>query len=67
MTIKRDTKTSISIKQAYVEMGTLVDVETGESIDIPSLIEKIYGDAEVKISIAASSTEDIEPSVAIEE
>lgn len=61
MIIKNTIKKDITVKQAYVdEDKNLIDAETGETIDLVDVIQKIYGENEVKITITASTTEEVE-------
>lgn len=61
MIIKNTIKKDITVKQSYVdEDKNLIDAETGETIDLVDVIQKIYGENEVKIAITASTTEEVE-------
>lgn len=60
MKIERCINTKINIKKAFIEMGKLIDEETGECLDLTDIISKVYGDQEVKITIAANSSEDVD-------
>lgn len=60
MIIKKDKKVSLTVKEAFVEMGKLVDVETGESLNLTDIIPKVFGDSEVKIVITATASEEVE-------
>lgn len=60
MEIKKNIKTDIVCKKAYMEEGILYDVETGESIDLLNTIEKVYGQEEIKITVTASKSEEVD-------
>lgn len=60
MKIERCINTKINIKKAFIEMGELIDEETGEILNLTDIISKVYGEQEVKITIAAISTEDVD-------
>lgn len=60
MQIKKDKKINVSIKEAYIDGGNLIDVETGEIVNLNDVISKVYGETEVKIAITATSSEEID-------
>lgn len=60
MKIERCINTKINIKKAFIEMGKLIDEETGEVLNLTDIISKVYGEQEVKIAIASTATEDVD-------
>jgi len=60
MKIERNINTKINIKKAFIEMGNLVDEESGEILNLTDIISKVYGEQEVKIVIAASIAEEVD-------
>lgn len=60
MIIKKDKKLSVTVKEAFVEEGHLIDAETGESLDMADVIGRIFGANEVKIQVTSSTSEEID-------
>lgn len=59
MELKRTTKTDVILKKGYMQNGDLYDVETGEVIELLDTLEKVYGNQEIKITVTASVSEEV--------
>lgn len=59
MELKRTTKTDVIIKKCYMQNGDLFDAETGEVIDLLDTIQKVYQDQEIKVTVTASVSEEV--------
>ena len=60
MELKRTTKTDVICKKCYMQSGVLYDTESGLPIELLDTIQKVYGDQEVKLTVTASVTEEVD-------
>lgn len=58
MDVKRTTKIDAVIKNGRIEDGLIID-ENGAEIDIVSVATKLYGTGEFKLTLTASSSEEL--------
>ena len=57
---KKTTKLTGKFDNIVIHEGQFMDNETGEVVDIATILEKVYGDKVIKISTAAQDDEDID-------
>lgn len=58
--IERTTKTNMKAKGLCLQNNQIVDIETGEALDLIKLLSTIFGEDEFEISATVSKKEEVD-------
>lgn len=58
--VERTTKTNMKAKGLCLQNNQIVDIETGEALDLIKLLSTIFGEDEFEISATVSKKEEVD-------